>query len=212
MTIQIVLCIVFMVVGLLTTYLVLRRNRFPVPADGLQWIVTIMSVLLVCGSGFILALTLTYQVDELESSVGIDQTAENFTFRLVSDQQERHLEDYRGQVVLLNFWATWCQPCITEIPELDLLQQAYDDEGLVVLTISDEPLEDLNRFEDLWPKQAVSGYLTFEALPERIQSELLTGRPISYVIDREGIIREFVLGAGNFEYFERLVKPWLDRA
>lgn len=212
MTLQIILCVVFMVVGLLTTYLVLRRNRYLVPADGVQWMVTIMSVLLVCAAAFILALILTYQTEEGSASAGLDQPAEDFAFRLVHSQEEQRFEQFRGQVVLLNFWATWCQPCITEIPELDRLHHAYHEEGLVVMTISDEPLEDLNRFEDLWPKETVSGYLTFEALPEGYQAELMTGRPISYVIDRDGIIRELVIGAGSYEYFERLVKPWLDRA
>ena len=212
MTLQIALCATFMVVGLLTMYLVLRRNRYPIPADGVQWIVTIMSVLLICGSGFILALAFTFRADEVNSAAGLEESVEDFAFRLVSSQEDRHFAQYRGQVVLLNFWATWCQPCITEIPELDRLQRVYRNQGLVVMTISDEPLEDLNRFEDLWPEETVSGYLEFEALPEGFQAELLTGRPISYVIDRSGIIRELVIGAGSFEYFERLVKPWLDRA
>ncbi|MDE2957358.1 MAG: TlpA disulfide reductase family protein [Bacteroidota bacterium] len=211
MILQIVLCLAFMAVGLVTMYLVLRRNRYPIPADGVQWIVTIMSVLLICASGFILALAFAYRADEVNSAAELDEPAEDFAFRLVSSQEDRHLAQFRGQVVLLNFWATWCQPCITEIPELDRLQRAYRDQGLVVMTISDEPLEDLNRFEDLWPKETVSGYLEFEALPEGFQSELMTGRPISYIIDRGGVIRELVIGAGSFEYFERLVKPWLDR-
>ena len=212
MVLEIIACIGLMVAGLVITYLVLRRNRYPVPADGVQWIVTIMSVLLICASGFILALILTYRAEEVEAAAELNQQVEDFGFRLVSDQSEHRFTDYQGEVVLLNFWATWCQPCITEIPELDRLQQDYRDQGLVVMTISDESLEELNRFQDLWPKESVSGYLTFEALPAGFQAELLTGRPISYVIDREGVIREMVIGAGNYEYFERLVKPWLDRA
>lgn len=211
MIIEIVACVAFMVIGLATTYLVLRRNDHPVPKDGVQWMVTIMSVLLVCGAGFMLALILTYRAEEVAASAGLDQPAEDFAFQLVGNQEDHRFADYKGQVVLLNFWATWCQPCITEIPELDRLQRAYRDEGLVVMTISDESLEDLNRYQDLWPKETVSGYLTFEALPEGFQSELLMGRPISYVIDRDGVIRELVIGAGDYEYFERLVKPWLDR-
>jgi thiol-disulfide isomerase/thioredoxin len=63
----------------------------------------------------------------------------DFSFRLVSDGTERRLSDYAGRVVVLNFWATWCQPCMKELPDLESLAQRRRGE-VVVLTVSDEPV------------------------------------------------------------------------
>jgi peroxiredoxin len=59
----------------------------------------------------------------------------NFTLKDVAGKDVR-LSQYKGQVVLLNFWATWCRPCRTEIPSLVSLYRDYKDRGLVVLGVS----------------------------------------------------------------------------
>lgn len=212
MTLTIAACAIFISVGLATLYFTVHKNSVPVPENGLQWLAAVMSVLLVCLSGFILAMALTFRAEERLDATGLDQQVEDFAFQLVTNEEEFDFSVYSGSVVLLNFWATWCQPCITELPELDRLQVKYRDQGLIVLTISDESREDLMRYADLWPEETVSGYIAFDALPERFQAELLNGRPVSYVIDRTGVIREFLRGAGSFEYFERLVTPWLEQS
>ena len=59
------------------------------------------------------------------------------------------LSDFRGEVVLLNFWATWCPPCIEEMPSLQKLQEALGEKGLNVLAISvDESLQDVEEFRE----------------------------------------------------------------
>lgn len=62
-------------------------------------------------------------------------TASDFTLRDVEGRNVR-LSDYRGKVVMLDFWATWCQPCEAEIPHLQELYTKYKDQGFVVLAIS----------------------------------------------------------------------------
>ncbi len=207
-----VFCSLFIVVGLGLVYMVLRRNSRPVPRGAMQWMVTTMCVLLVCLSGLTLALTsLKHEGDEYEDVdlAVVSSQVESFEFLLVSSQETKNISDFAGSVVLLNFWATWCQPCITELPELDELQIAYRDRGLVVITISDEKLEELQLYTDLLPRETVSGYVRHEDLPASFRYELANGRPVTYVIDAEGIIREHLRGAGNFAYFEGLVTPWL---
>ena len=176
--------------------------------------VTSMCVLLICLSGLTIALTWTHEeyVDVEPPSAQVEPPSaqvEPFEFLLVSNQEKRNIIDFSGKVILLNFWATWCQPCITELPELDELQVAYRDSGLMVLTVSDEELEVLQLYTDLLPEETVSGYVKPEDLPASFQNELASGRPITYVIDGGGMIRERIRGAGNFEYFEGLVTPWL---
>jgi len=73
---------------------------------------------------------------KLEATEG--QTAPDFAFSLVSNQETRRLSDYKGNLVLVNVWATWCMPCVAELPDLDKLQVKYKDKGLVVINLSDE--------------------------------------------------------------------------
>ncbi|NOY71190.1 MAG: TlpA family protein disulfide reductase [Gammaproteobacteria bacterium] len=61
--------------------------------------------------------------------------AENFTLPDIEGQQVS-LNDYQGQYVLLNFWATWCKPCVTEMPELEAAHQALKAQGFTVLAIN----------------------------------------------------------------------------
>lgn len=207
MTLILVFAFLFIAVGVGIIYFALRKNPYPIPQGAVQWMVTILCVLLVCVSGLTIALVWTYQE---QSSTELSSTyVEPFEFQLVSNQERRNIADYNGHVVLVNFWATWCQPCITELPELDALQVAYHDKGLVVLTISDEALEELQLYTDLLPEETVSGYVKLEDLPESFQNELAFGRPVSYVIDGKGMIQERIRGAGNFAFFENLVTPWL---
>lgn len=109
------------------------------------------------------------------------------------------LADYRGQVVLLNVWATWCRPCVQEMPALERLHDALGAEGLTVLAVSvDAPAPGL---ED--PNEAVRAFasqlgLTFPILVDasgRIEGTFrVSGLPSTFVIDREGTLRQRILG------------------
>ncbi len=208
MTLIAILAVFMIGLGIGFIYFVVRENEKPLPQGGVQWAAVGLSGLLVIFSGFLLAMTFVPNPDR-EVSSGLDEPAANFPFRLVSDESEHDLAEYEGKVVLLNFWATWCAPCLEELPDLDRLQQNYDDDGLVVVTISDETREQLLGYSDLLPQHTVSGFFDIGVLPQPYARTLATGRPISYVIDREGYLRRYIIGAGNYAFFERLIKPYL---
>jgi len=197
----------FIVTGLGVILLILRKNASLIPNGPLQWMTVIMCLFLIALSGLTIILSHSHQ--EHDHSLTDFSEIQPFEFQLVLTNESRNINDFKGQVILLNFWATWCAPCITELPELDELQLAYDDVGLAVVTISDESIDEILLFQDLLPQQSVSGYIDREDLPESFRSELANGRPVTYVIDGQGMIRERIRGAGNFEYFESLVTPWL---
>jgi len=70
-------------------------------------------------------------------------------FELIDIQDKTHrLEDYRGKWVLVNFWATWCSPCLTEIPELVSLHRAHKDKDLMVIGIAlqSESIKEVSEF------------------------------------------------------------------
>jgi len=93
------------------------------------------------------------------------------------------LKELRGKVVLVNFWATWCPPCRSEMPDLDALYQQFKDQGFVVLAISDEDAA------KVWPYIEQYHY-TYPILldPGRKvhQTYNIEGIPKSFVYDREG--------------------------
>lgn len=109
------------------------------------------------------------------------------------DGKSHKLEQYRGKIVLLNFWATWCKPCTTEMPAM---QNAYDslkDKGLVVLAVNE--LEDEARV-----RQHIKDYgHTFPVLLDSKNQVAnlygVFGLPVSVFIDGNGSVQEYVKGS-----------------
>jgi peroxiredoxin len=94
-----------------------------------------------------------------------------------------NLKDLRGKVVLVNFWATWCPPCRKEMPDLEALYLQFQDQGFVVLAISDEDASTVNPF-------LAERTITYPVLldPGRKVNEQfqIEGIPKSFVYDRSG--------------------------
>ena len=118
--------------------------------------------------------------------------------------------DFKGRVVLVDFWATWCAPCIKEMPEYEAWQKKYADRGLVVLgfAIDDEPdVEVLKRF-------AATLKISYPLLLANAELAESFGDfqgfvPTSYLIDREGNIRHVKTGATDLVAYEKLVESLL---
>lgn len=107
------------------------------------------------------------------------------------------LSDLQGWVVLVNFWATWCHPCRTEMPSMNALYQAYHHKGLEILAIA----SDLQGYEIVAPfVQAHT--LTFPILLDPgnvIGAQLpVQGLPTSYLLDKQGRVAALELGARNW--------------
>lgn len=115
-----------------------------------------------------------------------DTPARNFVLPSVSGE-EISLDGFSGKVVLLNFWATWCEPCKRELPEFERLQRKYASNGLIILAVSvDNNVENTRAFlrkndlklAALWDRdKRIAAAYDVEAMPS------------TYVIDRDGIIR-----------------------
>jgi cytochrome c biogenesis protein CcmG/thiol:disulfide interchange protein DsbE len=119
----------------------------------------------------------------------------------------RSLDDYRGKVVLLNLWATWCAPCKAEMPSMQRLHEQIQDEDFQILAVSiDRPLPDhdpANPLEGKLQIFAESLGLTFTILHDPT-SEIstayqTTGLPASFIVDREGIIVKTVSGPMDWD-------------
>lgn len=137
-------------------------------------------------------------------------TAANLDFT-VKDMNgaDVRLTDYRGKVILLNYWATWCGPCKVEIPDLVALQDAYREKGFVVLGVSqDDDPETLREFA----KEFRMNYpvLVGKDRPEVIDAQgPVWGLPTTFLIGRDGNICRKHLGPATKEDFEREIAPLL---
>ncbi len=167
------------------------------PKLGLAWSVAVFlaSGLIVLAFGFFTADMGPALIEQMRMA---GEPAPELRYARVTDGATASLADFRGDVVVLNLWATWCPPCRAELPDLDQLQETYRDRGLVVLQISDEPRETLASFLEESPMTTEHGYVERFPWPAG-------GRPTTYVIDREGVVRKAFLGARSFEQFERAV-------
>ena len=124
----------------------------------------------------------------------IGSEAPNFT---VQDADRKlTLTDYRGQVVVLNFWATWCPPCVEEMPSLVQMQQRLKDKGITVLAVS------LDVDEAAYRKFLKDhGVNLITVRDPDLKSSDLYGTfkyPETYIIDRNGILRRKFIGAVNW--------------
>jgi peroxiredoxin len=117
------------------------------------------------------------------------------------------LSDYRGQVVLLNTWATWCPPCRAEMPDLETYYQQHQEDGFVVLAVNSQESADI-----------VAGFLeeqdfTFPVLldPDGVvmRDYRVLGLPTSFFIDRDGVIRGIWSGQLSPARLKELIDPIL---
>jgi cytochrome c biogenesis protein CcmG, thiol:disulfide interchange protein DsbE len=119
------------------------------------------------------------------------------------DGDSVRLSDLRGQVVLLNVWATWCTPCVREMPALQRLHEMLEPRGLAVVAVSvDAEGSAFGGDNDVRSFVEEFG-LTFTVLRDasgRIESAFgVPGLPMTFVIDRDGRIQRKVLGAREWD-------------
>jgi cytochrome c-type biogenesis protein len=123
------------------------------------------------------------------------------------DGSALRLQELKGRVVLLNFWATWCIPCRSEIPSLSAMQKDLDARGLSVIGVSYDDTADLiQQFQKEIP-QSYQVVLGGREVGAQLPASPL---PTTYVIDRQGRVRDKMIGERSRAVFEAAIKPLLD--
>jgi cytochrome c biogenesis protein CcmG, thiol:disulfide interchange protein DsbE len=119
-------------------------------------------------------------------------------YTLDSVPKQKTLADYRGKVLMINVWATWCLPCRVEMPSIEALNKEYAQKGLKIVAVSiDDPGTDSTI------RAFVKQYgLTFEVLhdPQGKISEAydITGYPETFIVGKDGVIRRKLMSATNW--------------
>jgi peroxiredoxin len=129
--------------------------------------------------------------------------APDFTLKNI-DGEEVSLSDYKGKIVFINFWATWCGPCRHEVPAFVELQDEFGSDNLAILGISVDR-GDLS----VVPKFAKEYNINYEILYASPEVEATYGPissiPTTYVVDRDGFIRDGMRGFPGKDYFVKVM-------
>ena len=116
-------------------------------------------------------------------------------FTVTDSQKTVSLSQFRGKPVVLNFWATWCPPCIEEVPSIVALQKQMGDKVVVLAVSIDVENEAYTKFTE----KRMPGVLTVRDGDQRAANLFGTfGWPETYIIDRNGVIRRKFIGAQDW--------------
>jgi peroxiredoxin len=136
------------------------------------------------------------------------QTAPDFTLPTV-DGKEIRLSDLRGKVVLINFWATWCPPCVREIPRLVRVSEKYRDQGLVILGINVTAQDDRAKVEQFVRDQRITYPVLLDLNSDAGQKYSSRLMPTTYFIDRTGKIVHTKVGEVDEATIEEQIQALL---
>jgi len=166
-----------------------------------------------------------YQSQGVESDAGAEHSSafngagrsEDFHLKIIGTHrpefsmkdvhgQLRHINEWDGQVIAINFWATWCAPCLKEIPEFIHLQGKYADKGLQFIGIAlQKPEEVLGFIEDQAMNYPVmAGEMEVVILAEQYGNEL-GALPYTVIIDKQGTVAFIKLGQLSMEEAEEVI-------
>ena len=141
------------------------------------------------------------------SVFGQDRKAPQFELKDLNGRIVR-LSDYKGKVVVINFWATWCPPCRAEMPDLVRYQRQYRKQGLQIIGITYEP--ESKTLVRRFARSLKVNYPIVLGSPQiktRFSSE--ENLPLTVVIDRDGKISDVIVGILLREEFDEKIKPLL---
>ncbi|HET9907654.1 MAG TPA: redoxin domain-containing protein [Anaerolineales bacterium] len=172
-------------------------------------VLVILGIVLVAVATFFILRDLPPQTSFRTVPVKVNYPSPDLTLKDIQGISHT-LADYRGQIVLINLWATWCIPCREEMPALQSFYNKYKDSGFVVIAINDgdaeqEVLEFAQEYDLSFPIWLDPTYLATE------QAFKTMNLPSSFVIDREGTVQLRWVGGISRQMLETHVTPLIQK-
>jgi peroxiredoxin len=142
------------------------------------------------------------------AAVALATAAPDFTLRS-SNGPNLRLQEQRGRVVMVNFWATWCGPCRQEMPQLSRLYDKYRSAGFTLLGVSVD--DDARHASDVASRLGLNFPVLLDSDKAVSKAYDLSTMPTTYLIDRDGRVRYIHKGyvAGTEEAYEREIRELL---
>jgi cytochrome c biogenesis protein CcmG, thiol:disulfide interchange protein DsbE len=131
---------------------------------------------------------------------------------LAANAEPKGIDDYRGEVVLLNIWATWCGPCRVEMPSMQRLEELLGPMGLRIVAVSIDAPGMEKRIQEFTEELKLSFEILHDAPGKIEQQYQTTGVPETFIIGRDGRVRRRIIGAddwaspANIAFLERLLE------
>lgn len=139
-----------------------------------------------------------------EEVAGIGETAIDFELEDVNGNIYR-LSDYEGQVVVLNFFASWCKPCVDEAPELEAFGEEYNEQAKLLIIAKGEPRDRVLKFIEEHESSLI--YL-LDYNMEVAKTFNTLSQPETIIIDKEGIIRDHMYGIVTKELLAEKIQKY----
>lgn len=159
-----------------------------------QWIIVGAIVVALAGA---LGLASHFMKDEL-FPVSVGSQAPNFRAKVLGENRYKTFDDYKGQVVLLNVWGTFCPPCIVEMPSLQRLYETYRDSGLKLVAVSIDDAVSEDSIRAFAKNLGVTFEILHDPTHEIERAYQITGYPETFVIGPEGTIRKKWISADDW--------------
>ncbi len=122
------------------------------------------------------------------------------------DGEMESLSDYKGKVVVLNYFATWCVPCVDEAPELEAFSREYGDQYKLLIIDRGETRDRVKKFIEKHDARSSTYLFDYNSKVSKMYGVLK--QPESFVIDKEGVIREYIQGPINKMELYNLVSKY----
>ncbi|GAF66739.1 thioredoxin [Bacillus sp. TS-2] len=161
----------------------------------------------------LLSIVLTFVLtDTAEVGHSIGDIAYDFTLPSNQDGIER-LSDYSDKVVILNLWASWCEPCVDEMPELMDFAEDYQEYNIEVITVNMQTFErTLNDAPNFIEEIGLTLPVFFDSEGVVYEKYQPMNFPMTYIINDEGIIDDIFKGEVNYEMLENSIQHYVNES